>query len=632
VTYRYDDSYGTGVPSGKLIAVDSSVAGSLITNVDYGHLNGNPTEVDWGNGFTTTYDYGDPLYRLAGITTKRGTESPVQDLDYAYGATGGPVNSPDIYEINDHVLNEDLFYHYDVHDRLTAVTSGGFVLGTYPTIASYTYGTGADAGKMTSKDEGGQVSFQFNDPNHVHAVSGTSTGEALTYDKAGSISARVGGETYTFDAENRMTQIASYPTATSYLYDGQGNLAIRGTAASPRTSAIDDRTVYVGGVYEERSEYGIGINAKATVLYQALGRVIATRTGTETTYLLADHLGSTVGTVSADGNEVHQVRYWPYGAVRSGSVGTDRMYTGQQKEADSALGAYFYHARFYSTTLGQFISPDNLVPSSSGSGLNRYSYSYNNPIRLSDPNGHDPCGAQGQCAVPLPTPSPPPIDPNWACANDMASCLWWSAGGSGLRFIQLVAQMNHINPLVLAAIVWNEIENLNWNDSLPFNAAEQFAAGVKDYAESTIGKILSFVDPLSGAAQAALRSGALDDVLGHSIGPAQLNPLLVKNLEDEGLVPSAGSWSVRTSRLLDLRWSIIYAGAFMQHLSISFQRENIAAGPRDFVISYRWEGEYFGRYGDVTLNSWDAADEQWKNVGPKIPSAILNLSARLDGD
>jgi hypothetical protein len=192
--------------------------------------------------------------------------------------------------------------------------------------------------------------------------------------------------------------------------------------------------------------------------------------------------------------------------------------------------------------------------------------------------------------------------------------------------------MNHINPLVLAAIVWNEIENLNWNDSLPFNAAEQFAAGVKDYAESTIGKILSFVDPLSGAAQAALRSGALDDVLGHSIGPAQLNPLLVKNLEDEGLVPSAGSWSVRTSRLLDLRWSIIYAGAFMQHLSISFQRENIAAGPRDFVISYRWEGEYFGRYGDVTLNSWDAADEQWKNVGPKIPSAILNLSARLDGD
>jgi RHS repeat-associated protein len=193
----------------------------------------------------------------------------------------------------------------------------------------------------------------------------------------------VGGETYTFDAENRMTKIASYPTTTSYLYDGQGNLAVRRTAASPRTSAIDDRTVYVGGIYEERSEYGVGINAKATVQYQALGRVIATRTGTETTYLLADHLGSTVGTVSADGNEVHQVRYWPYGAVRSGGVGTDKMYTGQQMEARSALGAYFYHARFYSTTLGHFLSADVF-----DRGLNRYSYVGYNPQSRTDPSGH----------------------------------------------------------------------------------------------------------------------------------------------------------------------------------------------------------------------------------------------------
>jgi RHS repeat-associated protein len=171
-----------------------------------------------------------------------------------------------------------------------------------------------------------------------------------------------------------MTKIASYPTTTSYLYDGQGNLAIRTTAALPRTSAIDDRTVYVGGIYEERSEYGIGINAKATVLYQAFGRVIATRTGTETTYLLADHLGSTVGTVSADGSEVHQVRYWPYGAVRSGGVGTDKMYTGQQVEAGSALGIHNYRARMYSDELGYFVSAD-----SAASGTNRYSYVFNNP-------------------------------------------------------------------------------------------------------------------------------------------------------------------------------------------------------------------------------------------------------------
>jgi RHS repeat-associated protein len=142
------------------------------------------------------------------------------------------------------------------------------------------------------------------------------------------------------------------------------------------------------GIYEERSEYGIGINAKATVQYQAFGRIIATRTGTETTYLLADHLGSTVGTVSADGSEVHQVRYWPYGAVRSGGVATEKMYTGQQMEADSALAAYFYHARFYSAVTGHFLSADPVV--ASPKDLSAYAYARGNPLGWTDATGMTP--------------------------------------------------------------------------------------------------------------------------------------------------------------------------------------------------------------------------------------------------
>jgi YD repeat-containing protein len=123
VTYTYDDSYGAGAPSGKLIAMESSVAGPLVTDVNYDHINGSPTEVNWGNGFTTTYDYSDPLDRLAGITTRRGAEAPVQDLDYAYTAAENPVTHANILEINDHVLGEDLFYHYDIHSRLTSATN-----------------------------------------------------------------------------------------------------------------------------------------------------------------------------------------------------------------------------------------------------------------------------------------------------------------------------------------------------------------------------------------------------------------------------------------------------------------------------------------------------------------------------
>jgi RHS repeat-associated protein len=71
--------------------------------------------------------------------------------------------------------------------------------------------------------------------------------------------------------------------------------------------------------------------------------------------------------------------------VRSGGVGTDKMYTGQQMEANSPLGTYFYHARFYSTTLGHFLSSDP----TGGGGQDRYGYG-RNPLSLVDPSGLTP--------------------------------------------------------------------------------------------------------------------------------------------------------------------------------------------------------------------------------------------------
>jgi RHS repeat-associated protein len=101
------------------------------------------------------------------------------------------------------------------------------------------------------------------------------------------------------------------------------------------------------------------------------------------TYLLADHLGSTVGTVSDAGVTEH-MQYYPFGSVRAGHVSTDRGFTGQRREGGSRLGAYFYNARFYATGLGHFMSADTV----STDGLDRYAYAGFNPMRYSDPSGH----------------------------------------------------------------------------------------------------------------------------------------------------------------------------------------------------------------------------------------------------
>ncbi len=56
-----------------------------------------------------------------------------------------------------------------------------------------------------------------------------------------------------------------------------------------------------------------------------------------------------------------------------------------------------YNARYYSPTLGRFISPDTIVPEpGSSGGFNRYRYTRNNPLKYVDPSGHQGCAANNQ--------------------------------------------------------------------------------------------------------------------------------------------------------------------------------------------------------------------------------------------
>lgn len=83
-------------------------------------------------------------------------------------------------------------------------------------------------------------------------------------------------------------------------------------------------------------------------------------------------------------------KYYPFGRERSvSSLGTDKLFTGHQKEGD----LYFMKARFYDPGLGRFLSADTIVPElANPQSLNRYSYVYNNPMVYTDPTGHDAMG------------------------------------------------------------------------------------------------------------------------------------------------------------------------------------------------------------------------------------------------
>jgi len=65
-----------------------------------------------------------------------------------------------------------------------------------------------------------------------------------------------------------------------------------------------------------------------------------------------------------------------------------RRYTGQV--LDDATGLYYYNARYYDPVLGRFTQPDDIIPDIfNPQSYNRYSYVLNNPLRYTDPSGHD---------------------------------------------------------------------------------------------------------------------------------------------------------------------------------------------------------------------------------------------------
>jgi RHS repeat-associated protein len=105
--------------------------------------------------------------------------------------------------------------------------------------------------------------------------------------------------------------------------------------------------------------------------------------------------------LNASGAVVGEQRYTAFGAARAvtGELKTDYRYTGQLSK-ESTIGLYYFKARWYDCYLNRFLSPDSIIPDPYNPlDYDRYSYARNNPIRYSDPSGHDPWDTIGQFAT-----------------------------------------------------------------------------------------------------------------------------------------------------------------------------------------------------------------------------------------
>jgi len=175
-------------------------------------------------------------------------------------------------------------------------------------------------------------------------------------------------------------------TTTRVLYDGDQAIAETDAAGTLQTTTIA----------------GPGLDAPVR-----LGQ------GAKARYVCADALGSPVLLTDAAGTVLERYRYDAFGAptitsatgqaLSRSAYGNRILFTGREYEAETGL--YYYRARYYSPTLGRFLSRDPLGPLPD---LNLYRYVGNNPATWLDPWGLD---KQRHDAPEPNTPPAPPFDP-----------------------------------------------------------------------------------------------------------------------------------------------------------------------------------------------------------------------------
>jgi RHS repeat-associated protein len=375
-------------PSGRIVAMDYDAAGRLAgVQNQGGQFYAGAVATDETNriqysshGPISKIRFGNALWEHANFnarlqTTQIGlgtaaTNSSVLQLDFDYGTTTNNGNVQG-HTITLPGLTLTQTYTYDPLNRLeTANEDSGSSWKQKFTYDRY--------GNRRIDSNLAYTSADLVGPNPVLSELNNrilpQSGELYLYDGAGNLTRGKNGETYAFDAENKMTSFNG--GAATYSYDGDGK-RVKKVVGSVTTVFVYDASDQLLAEYTDGTSGGAG-----------------------TSYFTGDHLGSPRVITDANGGVKARHDYHPFGedvGLKGGRNAdplkyvTDTVrqkFTGKERDAETGLD--YFNARYYASTQGRFTSADPLLASGiveNPQSWNRYSYVLNNPLRLIDPDG-----------------------------------------------------------------------------------------------------------------------------------------------------------------------------------------------------------------------------------------------------
>lgn len=356
-----------------------------------------------GHVWQRDLSYEDGTNRLARIQDTRDVAPyTLTDRRYDYDPTG---NIRRIADTPSDTAADTQCFRYDHLQRLTeawtatddcaGAPTSATVNGPAPYWQSFSYG--ADGNRLSRTDHATAVggtdvlrgyAYPAAGAAQPHAVKSVTTSggarngqvDQYTYDAAGNTVTRtVDGQTQTltWDAEGSLATATVGGRSSSYLYDADGALLVSQDA--------DGATLYLPDQEVRVSSTGVLSGER---YYTHGGEVVAVRSNTGLSWLLADPQGTSSVAVDTTTMAVSRRYYAPFGDARGTPTGTfpsSHGYVGGT--SDRTTGLLHLGAREYDPTLGRFVSVDPLTVIDDPQELDGYSYAANNPVVKSDPDG-----------------------------------------------------------------------------------------------------------------------------------------------------------------------------------------------------------------------------------------------------
>jgi len=324
------------------------------------------------------------------------------DLGYAYPDASGHNNGNVTTIANNILVDRTQSFSYDSLNRLTSAWTAGINQPWFNGDTDYLQDCWAENysydpwGNLVSLGPSGSSSYTgctqesgFNFTGSIAANNRIAT-SGYVYDAAGNLTTSPGAGAVTFDAENHMITAGGL----SYAYDGDGNRTWKAPVATPTSPNLIYWYGGSGNLLQESDGAGNGQYSHIYFNGQRIKRVEWLRGGWFDHYGY-DALGNARFVYGYNGaTDVSD--YYPFGGERavSSAAGNKFKFTGKERDSESGLDNF--GARFDSSVLGRFMSPDwsakpEAVPYAdlgNPQNLNLYAYVKDNPLNSTDPDGH----------------------------------------------------------------------------------------------------------------------------------------------------------------------------------------------------------------------------------------------------